>query len=265
MTDNAFENNNTSTVDMTSDVTENSTSNIQPGENVKEEKMFTQSQLEEIIRERIQRERKVNDSLSAVKKLLKSACDKGLINGVSYAEMAKDLVERLGNASSRKETSEGINKSHADDETPAVADVGGKEDVCNADGKENGEKEKCADMSFFGILSDIKSKYPLAEVEKMLTGNGFERFSKGRSGDVRKIFDDYYEFMSAISEEQSGSMGDKCHSELCSTAFSSHSGASDAGANLTRQQMEIAKSAGMSYREYQNLLESIPKRSGRTF
>ena len=264
MTDKTYENTQQNNEVMTSDVPCDGTLNtLKPEE--KKEKMFTQSQLEEVVRERIQRERKVNESLSSVKRLLKNACDKGLINGSSYAEMAKDLVEKLGGASSKAQLSDGESKTHTEDKAPMVADIGQNNDVCHADGEENKQEAKPKDMSFLGVLSDIRAKYPGTAVEKMLSGEGFERFAKGRNGDIREIFDDYYDFMSVMSQESVKNTENGNHSELCSTGFSSFSGASDAGANLTKQQMDIAKSAGMSYREYQNLLESIPKRTGRTF
>ena len=224
-----------------------------------EEKMFTQSQLEEHIRERIQRERKVNDSLLSVKKLLKNACEKGLINGKSYDEMAKDLARRL----SEKQENGGEEAIPEGEETHTVADVGGKNNVSTTDGiTEGANKEK--DTSFFGVLSEIKAKYPKGEVERLLSGEGFERFAKGRVGSPGEIFDDYYSFMSVIFEDSGNDKEQSNHSELCSTAFSSQSGMTGVGDNLTKQQMEIAKSAGMSYREYAMLLESVPKRQQRT-
>lgn len=268
MTDKIVENQVQNTNNVTSDVPENGTLNILTEENKTEEKLFTQSQLEEILKDRLQRERRSNDALVSVKKLLKTACDKGLLSGTSYAEMAKDLVEKLSVSTNKAcDTSDGEDKTIKTAQTPINAEIGGKTDVCHADGKENGEvseKAQKKDVSFIAVLSDIKAKYPDAEVEKMLSGDGFERFAKGRSADIREIFDDYYDFMSAISEKHRTQERDTDHSELCSTAFSSHSGASDMGANLTKQQMDMAKSAGLSYREYAEMLESIPKRTGRT-
>ena len=60
----------------------------------KTERMFTQSELEEIISERLSRERKKNESLLSVKTLLKGAAEKGLLKGNSYAEMFTDRRSR---------------------------------------------------------------------------------------------------------------------------------------------------------------------------
>lgn len=254
----------------------------------KTEKMFTQSQLEEIISERLSRERKVNESLSSVKTLLKSAADKGLIKGNSYAEMAKELVEKLKSAPSENAVQEALlNTQEVPDENTddISAQEGakelsdnGKEDFADADAKvktdaENtsGNTDDCAenngedkDEGFISLLCDIKSRYPKGEVEKLFTGDLFERFAKGRSGNIREIVDDYFSFISSFSTKNDEKDKGEGYSSFASTAFSSQSGAVTGAANLTKQQMEIAKSAGMSYREYANLLESVPKRAGRT-
>ena len=67
-----------------------------------QEKVFTQSQVDALINERIKRERKVNESLLPVKELLKAAMSKGLVKGRSYAEMAQDFVDRLKAAEEAK-------------------------------------------------------------------------------------------------------------------------------------------------------------------
>lgn len=232
-----------------------------------QEKMFTQSQLEEIISERLSRERRINDSLSSVKNFLKSASEKGLIKNGSYAEMAKELVERLSKKPEEAvHTAETVNEtcdevSNAD--TSSVADEDGKTNAEN-DGGNNGMEEKRDTGDFVSVLSALKAKYPRQTVEKLISTNQFERFAKGRSGSVEEIFDDFLSFISELDGRTEESDNDTNHACFASTAFSSHSGTPDMGTNLTRQQMEIAKSGGMSYREYQNLLESIPKRMGRT-
>ena len=79
------------------------------------EKMFTQEKLDEIIAERLSRERKVNEALNSVKTLLKSAAEKGLIKGGSYAEMAKELAEKLRRGSEEDENPEVQGKSDEDE------------------------------------------------------------------------------------------------------------------------------------------------------
>jgi len=113
------------------------------------------------------------------------------------------------------------------------------------------------------VLCEIKAKYPKEVLEKLLEGNLFESFAKGRNGSMAEIFGDFCSFMSNIKGDESECFA-KNDSDYASTAFSSQSGTAESGINLTKQQMDMAKSAGLSYREYARMLESIPKRTGRT-
>lgn len=230
------------------------------------ERMFTQSQLEEIISERLKRERKVNESLKSVKHVLSSACDSGLIKKGSYAEMAQELVCRLrGQAPSEPpcETSDEENGGL----TQPVADTPDTSWVCGQDGKDaecggniKDTPEKAADGDgFLSVLSYLKENFPAASIEELLSGDLFERFARGRSGSAREIVDDFFGFASALSKRENEAVSEG-YSSHASTAFSS-GGSSEV--ELTSRQMEIAKSAGMSYREYAQMLESIPKSKGR--
>lgn len=253
-----------------------------------EKKLFTQEKLDEIIAERLSRQRKVNEALSSVKTLLKSAAEKGYIKGGSYAEMAKELAEKLKNGS---EESENVGAPEKDD-TDSVPDIPHNEcqndtdlltAICEDSSEDAADEEtenvnesvteresvneeaKDADNSFTAVLSDIKSRYPKEKVEKLFAGDLFERFAKGRSGSMREIADDFFSFISSVnSEEDRGYDEPPEYSSFTSTAFSSGSGTPH-DVTLTKQQMEIAKSAGMSYREYANLLSSVPKRTRKVF
>lgn len=222
-------------------------------------KMFSQEKLEEIIRERLQRERKQNESLADVKNLLKEFSKAGILKSASYSEMSKELAEILKNQNMQQNT------DFVQNDTSFVAEKDG-DTVGNTAGQNDGNEKSEAKQGFFEVLSNIREKYPDSMVEKMLAGNLFEKFAKGREGKIEDVFDDFYGFMSMIdAKKNSQNIDEKENSNFASTSFSSYSGLPDAGTNLTKQQMEIAKSAGMSYREYQNLLESVPKRAGRTF
>lgn len=242
-----------------------------------EEKMFTQSQLEEIISERLSRERKTNDSLMSVKRLLKTASEKGVLKTSSYAEMAKELAERLS-LSTADTQKDGTTKNGQDgniqnitveDENNSVLSDEARNEFSGADENENSnaEKESGTDeaednmtSSFVKMLSAIKAKNSPKNVEKLFTGNLFESFAKGRRGSVDEIFDDFCEFMSAMAPQESEPLRDEDASYYASTAFSAHSGANTNNFGLTKQQMEIANGAGMSYREYASLLEAIPSK-----
>ena len=200
-----------------------------------------------------------NESLADVKNLLKEFSKAGILKSASYSEMSKELAEILKNQNMQQNT------DFVQNDTSFVAEKDG-DTVGNTAGQNDGNEKSEAKQGFFEVLSNIREKYPDSMVEKMLAGNLFEKFAKGREGKIEDVFDDFYGFMSMIdAKKNSQNIDEKENSNFASTSFSSYSGLPDAGTNLTKQQMEIAKSAGMSYREYQNLLESVPKRAGRTF
>ena len=224
-----------------------------------EKKMFSQEKLEEILKERLQRERKQTESLTAVKNLLKEISRLGIIKANSYSEMSKQLIELLNNGKAQQD------EAFAQSETSFVAEKDGDTAIDTA-GQADGNEKNEGEQNFFAVLSNIRNKYSDSAVEKLLSGDLFEKFAKGRNGRIEDIFDDYYGFMSMIDTKKEAEKTDEDgNSDFASTSFSSYSGVSDSGTNLTKQQMEIAKSAGMSYREYANLLDSVPKKTGRTF
>ena len=53
------------------------------------EKLFTRSQVEALITERIKRERKVNEALMPVKQLMKDIASRDEFKGKSYSEISK--------------------------------------------------------------------------------------------------------------------------------------------------------------------------------
>lgn len=234
-------------------VPEQTVENTEESTKEKKERLFTQKELEEKISERLSRERKNNESLLSVKQLLKNFSDKGLLSSRSYTEMAKELIGKLSE-NKNSGTDIGGEKTAF---TPVAAETDGHDNATENGGKK--DEQENVDESFASVLSRIKEKYPEGTVEKLLSGNEFLYFAKGRSGRMDEVFDDYYNFLNC----RGGAEERELPGELYSTAFSSYSGADTVRTSLTKQQMEIAKGAGMSYREYSELLESIPKRGQR--
>ena len=224
----------------------------------KEEKLFTQSQLEKMISERLQRERKQNEALKSVKQVLRTAKEKGFLESESYADLAKELITKLKNPIGTADEVKKEKSFIASENTSFVAEEDGNDYDKNI-GKTTDEKES---GDFFEVLERIKSKYPEEEVRKVFSGDSFYRFAKGKSGRTEDIFDEYFDFMSNISGQASKDEGSD---DFVATAFSDHSGVMGMSVNLSKTQMEMAKSAGMSYREYKELIESIPKRGARRY
>ena len=277
------------TQQMIENVTENNADKSPVGiENTNSgtEKLFTQKELEDILSERLKRERKTTKSLTDVKKFLKLAVEKGLVNGNSYCEMAEDLCKKL-DTSYKNEPEETFCEQTGDCTDDANANEILEEGIRNA--QENApctdeqsdasativEDEKSDAQKFAQTLSEIRESFSDENIGALLSGGLFENFAKGRQGNVIEVFGDFCSFMRTINNNQNKEVlsydeknkensDDDFEDELCSTAFSSHSSnATSYQDGLTKQQMDIAKSAGMSYREYANLLESIPKNKTR--
>lgn len=245
------------------------------------ERLFTQKELEEIISERLKRERKTTGALNDVKRLLKTAGQKGLVKGNSYCEMAEDFCKKLGGEQCGlpKETldaeGEFQNLEVPDNNlSKAEAAADDKEELLCQDKTVFEQKESITEVSnealeFAGTLKTLREKFSEQDLGYLLSSGLFESFAKGRQGNLMDVFSDFCEFMSNISQnKKSGVYYDDKEEMLdgnyddgfSSTAFSSHSStASSYEDGLTKQQMDIAKSAGMSYREYAQLLDSIPK------
>lgn len=254
------------------------------------ERLFTQKELEEIISERLKRERKSNQALNGVKKLLKTAGQKGLVSGNSYSEMAEDFCRKLGmtHKDVQQDTlcaEENIQGTVPSDEFLPKEEISEKdtqvplcreEDLEEKDDAKESSKENLNEaLEFAGTLKALREKFSGEDIGYLLSSGLFENFAKGRQGNLVDVFSDFCEFMSHIpvkksngpdyyEDNQEDMFDDGFDDELSSTAFSSgSSGVTSYEDGLTKQQMDIAKSAGMSYREYASLLESIPKNKTR--
>ncbi len=287
------------------------------------QRLFTQSQLRELISERLKRERKVNEALVPVKNLLNTLAEKGVIEQGSYSDMASRLVslysvenedsqqlvhtdaeqndsfENGGDANALgadktdgKAICFGAEKSDAmqkqcgdeecDDKTVKENEKTGAAQNQTAEKEEKAEKNVGDETaSFLRAIKNIREKYPDSEISSSFDLGLFEAFARGKNASVDEIFGDFCSFMEGVRKNPSLSSAEKNKrfteskeegfdenirddgiSNASSTAFSSCSGTSN-DIGLTKQQMEIAKSAGLSYKEYARLLKSIPQKTAR--
>lgn len=272
------------TVQNTENIGDKNTSLAAEQNSFEEEKLFTQSQLKELISERLKRERKVNEALIPVKELLNTLVKEGALKQGSYSNMAKELSEALKRARGENEcseengkavgsfTDEGENtasKTGGDDITAfadVVDEVSERNEGGSADAAENAGLQGA---DFFASLKEISEKYPEDKVENLFTLGLFEKFAKGKSGNICDIYGDYRNFLKTVEDLKGKSVYTnepkeeyKSDEEYESTSFSRFSGSAQ-DCSLTKQQMEIARSAGISYREYEELLRSVPKSTRR--
>lgn len=262
----------------------------------KDQKLFTQAQLENLLCERMKRERKNARSLNSLKTVLKQLKSNGILDSGSYSDMADELCRRLGSLMQKEgERQNDTPDEQADntDKNVFSAEGGGAvlnvqprntgenaENTVYAPGAENRENETCAEKEqdaaaasagqnagetsvSISDLFELKERCPNADVGKIFTDKAFFEFSKGRSGSLCERYLGYLGFMSLLPGRESVQNDRSDYSGAASTAFSSDGKAyaHDYSERLTRRQMDIAKNAGMSYREYGELLDSIPSKN----
>ena len=134
----------------------------------------------------------------------------------------------------------------------------------------------------FGVLYELQDRPPEDDEAHDVTSKAVERFAKGKSADISEIYKDFLCFKAHYSDNNTGfpsntvrasepvlsrkdiPASDKNSYEFDGTSrgysgFSGGAPLADYSKMLTKRQMDIAKQSGMSYREYANLLQSIPQ------
>ncbi|MGI6197265.1 MAG: hypothetical protein ACOYIO_09360 [Eubacteriales bacterium] len=140
--------------------------------------------------------------------------------------------------------------------------------------REVGE-EKTGSESAFGALYALADAFPDNDVAHDVSSKAFRLFADGRDGDMKSLYQAYLALREAFGVAENGA---KAHtrSEMfedepaddggLSRFYSSFSGGlpvSDYAETLTARQMLMARQSGMSYREYAELLHSVPQGNGR--
>ena len=135
-------------------------------------------------------------------------------------------------------------------------------------------EEKVFSESVFGALYALADRFPENDVARDVTSKAFRLFAAGKSGDITSVYEEYLAFRKAAAVEQiqkevqspsaPETSEDEQNCDVTKTASRSFSGFPggtppvDYGAALTARQMLIARQSGMSYREYAELLHSVP-------
>lgn len=128
-------------------------------------------------------------------------------------------------------------------------------------------------------ISQLFERFPENRAWRIITSPEFSDFCRGRVGGLCELYDqfckNFHELCSLFDGEEktesehllkapySDINPRSIISEYSSTGFSGRSASpsSDDGANLSPLQRKIAKSAGISYREYASMLREIPQYS----
>ena len=146
---------------------------------------------------------------------------------------------------------------------------------CADENTREGGEEKTGSESAFGALYALADAFPDNDVAHDVSSKAFRLFADGRDGDMKSLYQAYLALREAFGVSENGA---KAHtrSEMfedepaddggLSRFYSSFSGGlpvSDYAETLTARQMLMARQSGMSYREYAELLHSVPQGNGR--
>ncbi len=235
-----------------------------------EEKTFTQTELEKLISERLKRERKNMEAFSEIRSIIGELKENGDITGVSYKDVAKELAERL-HQNARMDF---VDNEKTDEETEkalsAAAQNSAESENDTQITRADEEKETLGNTEFGKMtvseLLDFAYQYGNGEVLKDISEKSFELFARNRKGSAKEVYDAYLDFKKSFApkneakteimpenyETQPENYDERELSGFSSGAVSSFP------VNLSKRQMDIARENGMSFREYSELLESIP-------
>lgn len=179
---------------------------------------------------------------------------------------------------------EKTDSSSSDDEKKEETAMGAPDESAT-DARADGE-EKLFSENVFGALYTLAAQFPENDVAQDVSSEAFRLFAAGKRGDITSIYEKYLAFrkafgeMNAKPERKTGETAPaQSHSEKPESApepkyepepavrsYSGYPGGTppvDYGMSLTARQMLIARKSGMSYREYAELLNSVPHGTGR--
>jgi len=225
-----------------------------------DEKTFTQVELEKLISERLRRERRNFEAFEDLKGAFDILSKTGVVEKASYSDMARMLGERIGGAKAEKDDSPiACAEKDAEDaeKSDTFAQEADREDKETGAAKKKDDAEK-GDYSLSSVtLGDILSleeKYPGENAALSVLSDSFRLFAEGRREKLSDIYEKYMRFEKSRGDKATD---DKKTAPLRSS-FSTGGVQTDYGASLTKRQMEIAREGGLSYREYADILGSLP-------
>lgn len=118
-------------------------------------------------------------------------------------------------------------------------------------------------------LCELMESYPELDVEALLSDSGFVLYCRRYGGSLLEKYEGYRHLVDALgvlcdSDNAADNSKDALRARrmMSSTAFSKSSASpdADAGFELTPLQREVARRAGLSYREYSAMLRDVPRR-----
>ena len=241
-------------------IAENEKDSLKEEEEIAKEKTFSKEELEKILETRLMRERKNAGELGVIKDMLQTLKQNGVIKSSSYHDMTKEVTELLlarldafaPNESGKNEENSAKTRNAKENEMPIPA-------LTAPEMKAEPEKSGGTDSSYFEVAEFIHN-FSEEEFKRILSDKVFLSFCAGRAGTLSQNYLAYFDLLEKLGKNEEAKKSKSAQNALHSTAFSRENAgyANDYSSLLTKRQMEIAKEAGMSYREYAELLGEIP-------
>lgn len=247
-------------------------------------RLFTQRELEKHINARLVRERKRNGELMLFKNMIDQLMKSGKINADSYAEAGERLTELLsvmpaGNSEEEALEDNNTMESSMENDKTFEANAQSENGDFHRDNPEYPEEyqetenvQKAQELPFETVSEAAENRESLANVQDKSTEQVYGEEHTGNDENVGKRLSRLCLELSRLldgtaeksiydnPDKEIGDNGFFARRSACSTGFSANSAcdAASAGFELTPMQRDIARRAGISYREYAELLRDIP-------
>lgn len=162
----------------------------------------------------------------------------------------------------------------------AQAEVAGEEESVDSaeenegaedfdESEESEESEEPEEVSGFENckvkdLYELSEQFPEENVMQDIASESFRIFAKGRSESPQEIYSEYLNLRRSFEKVMSDTTSARgiTGQEKSTRAYSGFDGVGihrNPSSGLTKCQMQIARESGMSFREYAELLESVPR------
>lgn len=221
-----------------------------------EEKLFTKGELETIVEQRLSRERRNGEAFSKIKELMALLRQKEAFKKISNASLAQMIEDFVQSEAEPPEVFEPEQQAIPDALIVKEDDNGEITQEMTAETAYGQQEENTLSQS---KIPAFLLKYGEDKFLQIMRDPAFRAFCEGKSGDILSLYESYSEFLKALCQSPEAKRHREAQRMLASTGFSNRASAAvDYGSLLTENQKMIAKAAGMSYRQYSELISQIP-------
>lgn len=228
---------------------------------------FTQEDVNRVVSDRLERERRNFKDFEQLRTLLFGLRQRGVLSADSIGGQVEELTALAENRAAEP--------SETDAGDSAPVDPDSFADPCPADAAAS---EPPADMqreasapSTDAVLAPVSAD---AELADLVQDPMFPKFAKGKNIPFSELVEDFRDLLRMSGRTENGRRGqsradnpdpaEQALRQLRSMPVCRMAG-SRAAPPLSERQKEIARSGGMSYEEYYELIREIPERKGRRF